>query len=432
MANTKLLLRGTKQSVKSELVINRLLHLLPTLNGSSKIRKDVFDDLLEKNINQNIMYRLITVCVALTAIFMFGCGEKKNTGNLAAETENSDKSITITKEQFDNSGMALGRLEEKSFPVTIQTNGMIDVPPENRAVVSATMGGYIKQTPLLIGDVVKKGQMLVTIENAEFVTLQQDYMEVNQQLTYLKSEYDRQKTLQEENITSQKSFLKAESEFKTANARHNGLKKQLTMLNISPSEVENGNISSVATIFAPINGSITKINVTRGTYVSPASPILEIIDNDHIHLELSVFEKDIMKIKKGQPIRFTLPEASDTIFEAEVYLIGTSIDENRTIKLHGHLHEDTENNFLTGMFVNANIVTENTTAQALPSNAIVEKKGEHYVLRKIKNNNSQYAFEQIEVQTGETANGFTAIKESEQITPEDQFLTKGAFDLVGE
>lgn len=432
MANSKLSLRGTKQSVKSEVVINRLLHLLPALNGSTKIHKDVFNDLLEKNKNHNTMYRLITLSIALTAILISACGEKKNTENVVAETENSDRGVTITKEQFDNSGMALGSFEEKSFPVTIQTNGMIDVPPENRAVVSATMGGYISQTPLLIGDVVKKGQPLVTIENPEFVTLQQDYMEVKQQLAYLQSEYDRQKTLREENITSQKSFLKAESEFKTANARYDGLKKQLTMLNISPSEVENGNINSVATIFAPINGSITKINVTRGTYVSPASPILEIIDNDHIHLELSVFEKDIMKIKKGQPIRFTIPEASDKVFEAEVYLIGASIDENRTIKLHGHLHEDTENNFLTGMFVNANIVTENTTAKALPSSAIVENNGEYYVLRKIKNSNSQYAFEQIGVQTGETANGFTAIRESEQFAPEDQFLTKGAFDLVGE
>lgn len=377
---------------------------------------------------KNVIYSLIIVQV----ILLSSCGEKKNTETLATETENSDRGITITKEQFNNSGMALGSLEEKSFPVTIQTNGMIDVPPENRAVVSATMGGYIKQTPLLIGDVVKKGQMLVTIENPEFITLQQDYMEVNQLLTYLQSEYDRQKTLREENITSQKSFLKAESAFKTANARYTGLKKQLTMLNISPSEVENGNISSVATIFAPISGSITKINVTRGTYVSPALPILEIIDNDHIHLELSVFEKDIMKIKKGQPIQFTIPEASDQVFEAEVYLIGTSIGENRTIKLHGHLHEDTENSFLTGMFVNANIVTENAIAEAIPSEAIVEQEGKFYVLRTTATMDTEYTFEPLEIQPGNTGDDFTEIKNANAFSESDTFLTKGAFDVFGE
>ena len=167
------------------------------------------------------------ILIIAQAMFLYHCGEKKNIETSTAIPENSDEGITVTEEQFKTGGMALGSLEEKVFPVTIQTNGSIDVPPENRAVVSATMGGYIKQTPLLIGDSVKKGQMLVIIENPEFVTLQQDYMEVKQQLTYLQSEYDRQKTLQEENITSQKSFLKAESDFKTANARYNGLKKQL-------------------------------------------------------------------------------------------------------------------------------------------------------------------------------------------------------------
>ena len=88
--------------------------------------------------------------------------------------------------------------------------------------------------------------MLVTIENPEFVNMQQEYMEVHGQLGYLKSEYERQQTMFAENISSQKSFLKAESDYKTAVAKYNGLRKQLTMLNISPVQVEAGSISTVA------------------------------------------------------------------------------------------------------------------------------------------------------------------------------------------
>ncbi|WP_273568962.1 efflux RND transporter periplasmic adaptor subunit [Maribacter halichondriae] len=284
----------------------------------------------------------------------------------------------------------------------------------------------------MIGDAVKRGQLLVTIENPEFVTLQQEYMEIKQQLGYLKSEYDRQKTLMDENITSQKNYLKAESEFQTANARYNGLKKQLQMLNISPSEVEKGNISSIATIFAPINGSITKVNVSKGSYVSPATPILEIIDNDHIHLELSVFEKNIMKIKKGQPIRFTIPEASDETYEAEVHLIGTSIGENRTIKVHGHLHDESKHNFLTGMFVDAEIITESAQAKALPSEAVVTLDDRAYVLLLNKEENGNMYFNQVEVKIGTVFDGFTAVDPTDKFQPNSQFLVKGAFDLIGE
>ena len=86
---------------------------------------------------------------------------------------------------------------------------MIDVPPENRASVTAFMGGFVKKTPLLVGDRVKKGQLLVVLENQEFVQMQQDYLEVFNQLDYLKAEFERNQTLFKEKIASQKNFLQA-------------------------------------------------------------------------------------------------------------------------------------------------------------------------------------------------------------------------------
>ena len=294
------------------------------------------------------MNRIIYNITILSMIFtLLSCGGKE-VKNKQVEIQDSisDDRIFVSNTQFEHSNMTLGSITEHPFPLTVKTNGMIDVPPENRAVVNAIMGGNIKTTPLLIGDKVRKGQALVTIENPEFVRMQQEYMEINVQLSYLKSELERQQTMVAEKITSQKSFLKAESTYKMAKARYNGLRKQLEMLNISPLKVEAGIINSVATIYAPIAGSITKINVNKGTFVSPSTEILEIINNDHIHLELSVFEKDIMKLKKGQKINFKLPESSTEIYKAEVHLIGTSIEENRTIDVHGHIENESELNFL--------------------------------------------------------------------------------------
>jgi cobalt-zinc-cadmium efflux system membrane fusion protein len=343
-----------------------------------------------------------------------------------------DDRIQVTQAQFEQGKMTLGTLEEKPFPKIISVNGMIDVPPENRAVVNASMGGYIKTTPLLIGDKVRKGQVLVTIENPAFVALQQEYMEVYEQLTYLKAEYERQKTMTEENITSQKSYLKAESDYKTAVAKHTGLGKQLRMLNISPSSVENGAIRSVATIYAPISGSITKVNVNKGTYVSPATSILEIIDNDHIHLELSVFEKDIMKVKKGQEIDFKIPEVSGDNFKANVHLVGTVIEENRTIKVHGHLENESGNNFLTGMFVEASIVTDSDLVKALPNEAIVVIDEIPYILVLDKKDGDTYYFNQKEVGLKDSHDGYTMIVNVNAIKETDQILTKGAFNFLGE
>ena len=366
---------------------------------------------------QSIIYKIAIFTVLLTVV---SCGSKEVEKVQTEITENDN--IFVSKKQFQNSKMALGSMEEMSFPKMVQTTGMIDVPPENRAVVNATMGGYIKTTPLLIGDVVRKGQVLVTIENPEFVTLQQEYMQVHEQLTYLQSEYERQQTMVAENITSQKSFLQAESAYKTAKARHNGLRKQLQLLNLSPTSVEAGSISSVVSIYAPISGSITKVNVTKGTYVSPATAILEIVDNDHIHLELSVFEKDIMKLTKGQPINFSIPESSAKTYKATIHLIGSAIENNRTIKVHGHLDDESEANFLPGMFVEAAIVTETTLQKSLPETAVIALDGGEVVLKLINETNEGYYFEKTEVEVESNYEGRTAFTSSNNLTMKDKIL----------
>ena len=368
--------------------------------------------------------------IAAVFLLLMGCGNKNNKES-ASEGQGEETGIVVTQEQFDTNDLTVGPMEKRTFPKMVETSGMIDVPPENRASVMAFMGGFVKQTSLLVGDKVKKGQLLVVLENQEFLKMQQEYMEVFNQLDYLKAEFERNETLFEEKIASQKNFLQAKSNYETAKARYQGLQEQLQMLNISPSKVEQGNISSQAAIYAPISGSITKMNVAKGSYVSSATEILEIVSNEHVHLELTVFEKDILKVKKGQKIQFRITEASEEAFNGEVYLVGTSIDDaKRSIKVHGHLEHEEEANFLPGMFVDAKIMTDTIKTLSLPEEAVIESEGTSYVLKLVNKQGAGYTFERIAVKQGNTYDGYTEIISTE-LNKTDQFLTKGVFDLIG-
>lgn len=378
---------------------------------------------------KRILY--IQFLVAVLA-FTASCGDKTASDTGPIPMANNDDRIFVTNDQFKNAGMTLGNIEERSFPVVVNTTGMIDVPPENRAVVNATMGGYIKTTPLLTGDIVRKGQALVTLENPDFVRIQQEFMEVSEQLRYLKSEFERHKAMIAENITSQKNYLQAESAYKTAIARHSGLSKQLTLLNINPARVSSSNITSVVTIYAPISGSITQVHVTRGSYVSPASPILEIIDNKHIHIELSVFEKDVLKLKKDQKIIFKIPEVSTASYTGQVYLIGSTIHDDRTIKVHGHIDNELQVTFLPGMFVDAGIVVDSAFAKALPEQATVNQAKTTVVLKLDSQNDKGYYFKKVTVKTTGTYDGFTALTGDDALQPTDKILTTGAFNLIAD
>ncbi len=369
------------------------------------------------------------IYILLFSLVLVACGNSEKTTELVSETETHKDDITITKAQFEGEKMAFGTLGEYDFNETVKVNGIIDVPPKNKSSVSTFRGGYITKTPLLVGDSVKKGQLLVTLENPEFVELQQNYLEVSEQLNYLKSEFNRQKTLFDEKITSEKNYLKAESAYKSNLAHYNGLRKKLQMLNLNPSSVEQGRIASTINLYAPISGHVTKVNVSNGTYVSPSDVIMEIVDIDHIHLELLVFEKDIMQIKKDQKIEFTIPEASDKTFEAEVHLVGTTIDEQtRRVKVHGHVDNDKEN-FIVGMFVDADIIIESKKGFGLPKEALIEVDNEFFVLILDEENTDEFHFETFKLELGKQTEAYVEILNSEALK-DKQIVIKGTNMLL--
>jgi RND family efflux transporter MFP subunit len=363
--------------------------------------------------------------IALSLV-LFSCKESKT-----EEVEQKDNGLTtVTSAQFKSSGMEIASPTEQDFDVTVKASGKIDVPPQNRAKVNTFMGGYVKSTTLLVGNKVTKGQALLTLQNTEFLDIQKEYMEVAEQLNFLKSEYDRQKTLYDEKITSQKNYLKAESEYRRAKAMHQSLRAKLVLLNINPRNVEKGILTSTITIFSPITGDIVIMNANVGMYVAPSDVILEIVDTDHLHLELAVFEKDILNIKIGQKIHFKVPEASKDVFNAEVHLVGKSIESNdRTINIHGHLDDAIKQKLLTGMFVEAGIIIDSKKGLAIPSEALVTENNKNFVLL-LDNEKNGYSFKKVSVTIGEKSENFVEILPNTLINSSSRILTKGVFDLV--
>ena len=361
----------------------------------------------------------------ITAL-LFSCKDAK-TEDI---TPKDDGLINVTKTQFQSAGMEISTPVEQDFDVTIKTSGRIDVPPQNRAKVTTFIGGYVKSTSLLVGDKVTKGQALLTLENTEFLDIQKDYLEVAEQINYLKSEYERQKTLYDEKITSQKNYLKAESEYRRAKATYQSLRQKLNLLNLNPSQVEKGKLTSVITIYSPISGDIVIMNANVGMLMAPSDVILEIVDTNHLHLELAVFEKDILNVKIGQKINFRVPEASKEVFKAEVHLVGKSIEGNdRTINVHGHLDDAIKQKLLTGMFVEAGIVVNSKKGLAIPTDALLTENNKNYVLL-LDNTKTGYSFKKVAVSLGEKSEEFVEILPNKEINATSKLLTKGVFDIA--
>lgn len=363
--------------------------------------------------------------IATIATVLFSCRQE-----VSKEKATDDGLITVTTAQFQSSKMEIGLPVEQDFDVTIKSSGKIDVPPQYRAKVTTFLGGYVKTTKLLVGDKVTKGQALITLENTEYLDIQKDYVEVAEQINYLKSEFERQEALYNEKITSQKNYLKAESDYRQAKGMYQGLREKLLLLGINPANVERGKFTSQITISAPISGDVTVMNANAGMFMSPSDVILEIVDTNYLHLNLSIFEKDILRVKQGQNITFKVPEASTESFNSKVQLVGKSIEgKERTISVFGTLSPEIKAKLLSGMFVEGQIITASKKGLGVPSDAIIRENNKNYILL-LEGENKGYKFKKIAVSLGEKSGDFVEILPDDVVSATTRLLTKGTFDVT--
>ena len=384
-----------------------------------------------RNNSSNSIYIKSLLLVAIMALASCNSKEKSEVKNTDAteKAENTDMA-TITENQFKSGDMELGKITTQPFNTVVKANGMFAVPPENQADVSAYFAGYVKDINLLPGDAVKKGQTLFTIENPEYVQVQQDFLEAKGRLNYLKSDYDRQKELIADNVTSKKNFLKAESEYTVTLAQYQSLKKRLSLMNINPNTLSGDNIRSVINVPSPLSGYATTINATKGMYLNPSDVAITVTNTDDLHIELKIFEKDLPMVKVGQPINVRLQNDMNTIYEGKVHLVNKTINlQERTVNIHGDLVNDSDAKlFAPGMYIDGEILTTTTKYPALPVEAVANIDNDYFVL--VKENGTN--FKRVLVKIGATNNGFVQIVNADDFKPDTQFLTKGAFNLITE
>ncbi len=368
---------------------------------------------------------------ALALISSCNRGSANETSPKEPLNAHGEKIVALTLEQFNTSGMKLGRLTPQLFSERVHATGMLDVPPQYKTAVSAYYGGTVKEVHLLVGQKVSQGATLFTLENPEYVQMQQDYLSAKSRLNYLRAEYERQKTLLNEKVASRKKFLKAEADYLSVLSDYNALGKKLELLNIDTQTLNAENITTFAEIKAPISGYVTEVNITRGQYLSPNEVAVSIVSNEHMHLELNVFEKDITKIRKGQPIRFRLPDNGTDYYEGEVFLVGRAVySEDRAINVHGHFHPAKQNfPFIPGMYIEAEILVDQQQSPALPADAVVNVGEANYVLVKKSLANNTYTFAQRAVKIGRTNDGYIQILNADELANQE-ILIKGAFDLI--
>ncbi|WP_343557725.1 efflux RND transporter periplasmic adaptor subunit [Sphingobacterium sp.] len=420
-----------------------------------------------------VFIKIFIVCIAVTVFYGCGSNESERKGQPAgkeepkAEEGHEEGPVTVaalSAAQIKAVGIVFGGIEEKELTATIKANGLLSVPNNNKANATALYGGVVKTLNVQLGDNVRKGQVIATIINPQFVQLQEEYVSLASKITLAEQEMARQQELNEGNAGARKNLQAATADFNSLRARKASLQQQIQLMGINPNSVNLSNMRTSLTVTSPINGTVSSVFAKIGSYVDVSSPVIEIVDNSLLHLDLQVFEKDLPLVKVGQLINFQLTNNPDKTYTAKVFTIGSSFEnDSKTIAVHSTV-VGSKVGLIDGMNITGMIGINNVRTPAVPNDAIVEADGKYYIFvetdkkpeeheeghddhghahdegeAKHAHSNEKEAgehgeeqakninFEKIEIQKGVSALGYTAIIPVTEVPAGTKIVVKGAF-----
>ncbi len=371
---------------------------------------------------------------AIVLSLVSGCGKPESSdgeGIEVSQAPEGSQEIFLTETQFNTMKMEWGSPVKGDFSTEINVQGTVKVPVEGIQEISAYFGGYVSDLSLIEGQAVRKGEVLFYLENPDFIRLQQDYLETSSQLNYLKSEFERQRTLSSEQISAQKNFLKAEADYLGSLAKSQSLKKQLSLININADALTSDNIRSKVPVISPIRGFVEEVFAVPGQFLPVSGKAVTLLNKDHLHIELVLFEKDASRIRMGQSVAFAAPDSPSEEILAKIHVVGQSVNANRQILVHADLLDEKAGiNLFPGMFVQARIQLDPQGSWALPEDALVEVDGEYFVLIQKGKTDQGYQLDRVKVIPGAKNRSMIAIDPVEGIDESSVVLVKGGFNLL--
>ncbi len=369
--------------------------------------------------------KLKNLIAVLSILTILACTGNKTKEAVEVEKGNDSLSadlVTLNAAQLKTANLAFGTAQLMSMHKILKVNGAIDVPPSNIVSISIPMGGYLKKTSLIPGMFVKKGNLLAVLEDPSYIELQQDYLTAKSKLVYLEADFNRQRDLNATKSTSDKIFQLARSDYESQKYLTKSLSEKLKLLGIDPLTLNENNISRAINFNAPINGSVNKVNVNIGKYVTPTDILFEIIDPSDLHLRLIVYENDATNLKVGNKVSFYTNNDIRKKYLAKVAVINPNINEDKTTEVYCHLVNESVRLY-PGTSANAEIELNDAKVNAVPEQAIVKWQNKPFVFVKIEEN----SFKMVPVEMGVSTNGYVEIKND---LGKQSIVTMNAYTLL--
>lgn len=377
--------------------------------------------------------------LALAVVLFSSCGGGSNSQEEAKPTEADhdhhhlgDDIIELNEQQAKVLNIETGPVQQRVLGESVHVSGSLKVPPQNEATVTAIFGANVSSIEVIEGDDVEEGQVLAYLSHPNLTQFQSDYLNTWSQLQYLEKDYKRQEKLYKEEVASGKGFEQVKADYLSTKGKVASQESQLRQLGVDPARIREGNFYDRMPVRSPISGSVTAVDIKTGQYVSAEKNLFEIINTDHIHADLMVFEKDVYKVETGQKVEFSVKTLPGKEMRAEIFSVGKKFEEDPKAV---HVHADIVNKsgkLIPGMYISGRILTDSLETSALPEDAIATVEDHPVAFMKVEGHDGNIAFTPVKINLGQKADGWVEISFVKDIPKDATFALNNAYYLMAE
>ncbi|WP_082702199.1 efflux RND transporter periplasmic adaptor subunit [Pseudacidovorax intermedius] len=265
--------------------------------------------------------------------------------------------------------LVVAAVEAQPFAPTLEAPGVIEAAPERLVKIVPPLAGRIVRLHHQLGDRVKAGEPLVTIDSPDLGSAYRDDAKAQAALLQARQDFARQQALHQADISAGKDLEAARQTLTSAESDARAARERLAQLG-APADAAS---RREYVLRAPIAGRVVDMAGAMGGYWNDTTAaMMTVADLSTVWMSASVPEKDIAQLSVGQPVRIALDAYPGRVFEGKARYIGDLVDtDTRTVRVRVAI-DNREGLFKPGMFAHATLQGPAQPALLVPASAVLQ------------------------------------------------------------
>lgn len=273
---------------------------------------------------------------------------------------------------------------------TLRVSGSIQVDEQRVARLGASVTGRINDIDAVLGQHVKQGQVLATLNSTELAQNQLSYIKALQQISLQTKAVERARLLLEADVISAAELQRREAELASAQAELYAARDQLLVLGMTEQAIKqltnSGQMRAFSSVTARLNGTVISRKVNLGQVVQPAEELFIVADLSHVWAVAEVPEQQIELIQEGEDVKIEIPALGGKQMTGKLIYVGDVVNpETRTVTVRTDI-ENVGGSIKPDMLISMLVKSKPTPHLAVPLQAIVRENDKDHIFVQISPN----------------------------------------------